>query len=262
VTLVPASDGVLAREVQSWSDEKLHYVERYMDIFTTAMRDKWRLVYVDILSGPGMCVDERSRVETEGSPLRALHFESFDHLYFNDLDPLAVAALRQRIPAAESQRVTISQLDCNEAGIEARRVVFAERPRSTLGLAFIDPEGFEVSFDAVRDLTAGVRLDLIITFMTGYIRRFRDQSGFAEAVDRFVGSREWRTASTTRQLLDVYEEQLRRIGYTEVDDDVRIVNSRESTLYHLIFASRHPRGREFFNRIAQRTYRGQRRLFD
>jgi hypothetical protein len=80
-----------------------------------------------------------------------------------------------------------------------------------------------------------------------------------------MGTREWLqirrgTPGFTRGLLDVYKRQLSLLGYAYVDDDTRILNSKRSTIYHLIFASRHERGADFFSKISQVSYRGDRRL--
>lgn len=256
MALVSASDGLPAREVHAWSDEKLFYVERYMDIFSVGMKHS-HPAYVDLFSGPGLCVEEDSRRETHGSPLRAAAFPNFKSLFFNDLDTESVAALRQRLARLARPGIIVHQADCNEAALEARRLLFSGS-RPPLGLAFIDPPAFQIRFDTLRAFTEGLRIDLIITFMTGYIRRNLD---LGANLDAFMGTAAWRDSSkSTRQILDLYEGQLKSIGYDYVDDDIRITNSRESTLYHLVFASKHPRGLDFFRKISGRRYNGQRRM--
>lgn len=261
--LIEASDGRLARVVHEWSDEKLFYVERYMDIFTRGMGQKWkgRLTYLDFFSGPGLCIDRGSGQESEGSPLRSLRY-GFGKRFFNDLNPTAVAALHDRVALQEpSNEPRIENVDCNDAVSGARSLMSS----GTLGLAFIDPTAYQMTFESIERLTRGLRMDLIITFMTNYPRRFIGQPGFQEgsAFDEFMGTRDWLklgTHATTRQILDLYEDQLRRIGYEHVVDDARILNSKNSTLYHLVFASKHPRGEEFFKEISRRTYSGQRKM--
>ena len=176
MALVPASDGYVAREVQPWNDEKLYYVDRYFDIFTTSMKDKWSsLGYADLLCGPGLCRD-RSGIESRGSPLLALTHEPFGRLFFNDADPRVIDALRARIERdglAGDRPAEMTAGDCNDIADRARDFLFpAGQTRRTLGLAFVDNQGFEMSLDGLARLTRDVRLDLIITFMTSYARRF------------------------------------------------------------------------------------------
>jgi hypothetical protein len=61
-------------------------------------------------------------------------------------------------------------------------------------------------------------------------------------------------------MLDLYENQLKKLGYLHVNDDARMINSKGSTIYHIVFASKHPTGEDFFRKISRRTYRGQQRL--
>ncbi len=105
--------------------------------------------------------------------------------------------------------------------------------------------------------------------MTGFVRRFITTPGYEDALDGFYGTRAWRKILhgrdegekvTSRKLLDLYEEQLAGLQYLHVHDDARILNSKRSTIYHIVFASKHPRGAEFFKKISRRTYSGQRRI--
>jgi three-Cys-motif partner protein len=99
MTLREGSDGLPVREVGAWTTEKLWYLERYVNIFTTAMKDKWdRLVYADLFSGPGRSVVVGTNEEIAGSPLIALGApHPFDQLYFSDIDPVATDSLGARI---------------------------------------------------------------------------------------------------------------------------------------------------------------------
>ena len=266
--LVSASDGLPARIVHRWSDEKLFYLEQYMGIFTRGMKDLWegRLVYADFFAGPGLCIEEGAGTESLGSPLRALDFD-FLRIFLNDADPNAVEALRRRTQG--DGRVRITQLDCNDAvGPALEFLVPPGEERRTLGLAFIDPTAHQMRFEAIREFTTGVNFDLLITFMTNFPKRFISQPGFGPRSDfaKFIGLDAYeekvqgRSRIETYELLDTYRDQLGCIGYDYVDDITRIVNTRGSTIYHSVFASRHQRGKDFFEKISQRTYSGQQRM--
>lgn len=270
MTLVPASDGLPAREVQWWNAEKLFYVNRYFDIFCTAMQGKWWLSYADFLSGPGLCVDKKTLEESEGSPLLAARHTAFHRIFLNDRDPIASQALTSRLSHQSPGRVRIENLDCNDAVQPARDFLFGETSaQATLGLAMIDPTGFQMGFESVASLTRGVRMDLIIIFMTGYLRRFIDGPELEPFMDQFFGTRDWRHLAqqrrrghriSYRELLNLYETQLRRLGYDYFNDDPEIFNIKRSAIYHIVFASRHPLGADFFCKISRRNQAGQRRL--
>lgn len=266
-----AKDGYIARELPEWSREKLFYIESYLDIFRAAMKGKWSLVYADLLAGPGLCVDLSTGREQAGSPLLAVERSEFRRLCFRDIDPRVTSALSARISEQPPGRVSIQTMDCNQAVDSLRQFLFPPGLASTtLGLAVIDPTGFQITFDSLSWLTDGVKMDLIIIFMTGFARRFLRTPEFEGALDQFFGTTQWRGLSkgweigervTYRRLLDLYKGQLQTLGYSYIIDDPRIANSRNSTIYHLVFASKHPRGADFFEKISRRKYNGQRKLF-
>ena len=52
--LKPIADGLPMRQSGTWAKAKLDYVNRYIAVFETSMRNKWeRRNYIDIFAGPG-----------------------------------------------------------------------------------------------------------------------------------------------------------------------------------------------------------------
>lgn len=256
-------DGHLVRKLGSWAREKLFYVESYIDIFNSGMKKKWpRRTYVDLFSGPGRVLIGGAE-EIDGSPLLARDAEiSFTDLFLNDIEPQAISALEARFEAeSHSARVEFLTLDCNQAVREIRQRL----PANTLDLAFIDPTNWQITFDSLKHLTAGRRMDLIITFHVGGMKRAVEYA--PAALDAFFGIEDWRSAYAqsakagkregSRILLDCYESQLRTIGYKWAQDDVRITNQRNLGLYHLVFASKNPRGEDFWQKITAKSSAGQ-----
>ena len=270
--LVRGNDGLPTREVGAWSREKLHYIEGYINIFTGGMKDKWpRRVYIDLFAGPGRSVVEGTSEELAGSPLLALAArDAFTQLYFNDSQSPAVAALAKRANAVRQTGVLIRNLDCDEAARDAGAALRLDA-RNTIGLAVVDPTGFQISLDALRDMTSKRKVDLIITFMTSYLRRFLGRPSLERQLDAFFGSTDWRELLAMREagrvvtyerLLAFYKHRLATIGYLHVNDTVSIHNSRDVPIYHLVFASKHERGDEFYRKISRRKFTGQARLFE
>ena len=246
-----------------WNDEKLFYVERYMEIFTKGMTGKWagKLAYLDFFSGPGRCIEHATGRETDGSPIRSMNY-GFSRRLFNDSSAETVSALEARVRALSSGGTArIENGDCNLAVLPARQLMEG----GYLGLAFIDPFAYRFTFESLKRMTADLPIDLIITFMTSFPKRFIGQPGFTAGsdFDRFMGTPEWLglgSGATFREILDIYEGQLRSIGYEHILDHTSVYNSRNSLVYHLLFASKHPRGEYFFKQISKRTYTGQSRM--
>lgn len=260
-----AHDGLPARVSGPWTRDKLAYVERYAAAFMTAMAPKqaagkWdRLVYVDLLAGPGRGIDRDTGIEFDGSPLRALKVSPpFDRLIFGDLKPRHMAALRRRIPTKDLARVDLHVGDCNRL---AEQVV-DQWSRRTLGLAFVDPEGFEVAFEMFRAL-ARRRIDVLFLFPSciGIRRNLR---AFARRptspMGRLWDGREWRDTpaaklaagrrlsrdealSLDRSWVLRFRSKMVDVGFLYQDEgDPFFQNEKHSPMYHLLFFSQDPAG--------------------
>src|SRR6516165_525275 len=74
-TLVSADDGLPVNEFGVWTEKKLHFWNRYIEITTSAMvgHPSWPagLTYVDLFAGAGICRLEGSGRRIPGSPLIA-----------------------------------------------------------------------------------------------------------------------------------------------------------------------------------------------
>jgi three-Cys-motif partner protein len=150
-----------------------------------------QLDYIDLLCGPGLSVVPDTKEEFDGSALIALKTKpAFDHLYFADLNRENIAALKSRVSAKDSNRVTFRVGDCNVLVDE----VLNRLSSRTLCLAFIDPEGFEVHFETLAKL-AKKRVDLLYLFASGIgIRRnLKNELSVANSLlDKWWGEKGWR----------------------------------------------------------------------
>lgn len=278
-----AADGYRARPAGPWTRDKLRYMERYASAFMTAMapkrrQGKWnQLVYIDLLAGPGRGIDRATGVEFDGSPMRALRVRpKFDRVYLGDARPNNVAILRRRIPAEDLERVDLEAADCN---IRARKIVDS-LPSKTLGLAFIDPEGFEATFSMFRTL-ARRPIDILLLFPSGIgirrnLRAFVNQT--RSPMDDFWGGPEWRDLPLAKQAagrrltaeeadtldrpwVQRFREKMIGIGFTYQDEgDPCFRNIRNAPMYHLLFFSRHPAGLQIWKNTKKIEPTGQRTL--
>jgi three-Cys-motif partner protein len=263
--LVAGSDGELVIKVGSWAKEKLFYIERYCHIFNTAMKGKWAIrTYIDLFAGPGVCLVQASKKEIKGSPLLALSCEvPFTHYFFNDADRDVIAALKARSAAYSAATIEYSTKDCNAVVDD----LLSRLPSGSLDFCFIDPFNWEINFSSILKLTEKRRMDLAITFHIGSIKRVADRPP-KELIDFFPDAswqEEYRKAGKQGKLsghilLDAYERGLSNIGYKEVKDYILMVNKTNVPLYYLIFASKHKRGAEFWDKIAGRSSSGQLRM--
>lgn len=281
--LRPVDDGLVMRPAGVWAREKLDYLRRYIDVFETAMRDKWCIrYYVDLFAGPGKNVDRDSGTVFLGSPLVALTTRCpFTDYVLVDASEENVDALRERCAASpHSHKVQIRSGDCNELVAQVVAQIEPDDWRS-LNLAFLDPEGMEMRWDSVVSLAGLERMDLIINYPQGGLNRCMPLAAETEeetSVDVFFGSREWRKiyldshsqgkpSGLHRRLIDLYKSRLQDLGYQQVlaanqiGDEPLIRNVRRSApLYRLLFASKHPLGHDFWHKVTRRDIYGQQRL--
>jgi three-Cys-motif partner protein len=267
----------------SWAAVKLDYLARYINVFETSMRQKWPVRnYVDLLAGPGKNQDRDTGRILLGSPLLALTtLHPFTNYFFVDLEEEHTQALRQRCGASPNcQRVDIRTGDCNDLVDDIVARIRQEDWRS-LNLAFLDPEGMELRWETVAKLATVRRMDLIINYPQGGLNRAMHKAFETEgqtSVDNFFGDRQWRVIyqewqtkrnlGIHRQLIDCYKDKLRGLGYEEVFRDDQVGDEplmrnakKRAPLYRLLFASKHPLGHEFWQRITHRDVYGQARLF-
>lgn len=267
--LTNASDGLLALSVAEHAKEKEFTLKNITHIFVQAMKQKWpgRLYYVDPFAGPGKCLIRNSEVETYGSPLIA-SMEPFSFYYFADVDRRAIDALRRRV-----DRIDLSEKQVHYfigEGSKTIDQIAAKLPpkEKSLGLAFFDPWAWDFSLEDLANLTYGRRLDILINFNIGDMKRRWSES--SPKLDAFlnleIDHREYFRAKThnvpdARTLLDHYEGELEKIGYHYTADDRAVTNSNNTPLYHIIFGSKHELGKKLRDAVSQKTASGQFKMF-
>lgn len=264
--LVIGSDGYLALEVGPWAKEKLFYIQRYCEIFNKGMKNKWSVrAFIDVFAGSGRCRIEETGEEIDGSSLVALRCKvPFTHYFFNDSNRDAIESLRSRVSSFASADISLFNEDCNDVIKDLR----SKLPSGSLDFCFIDPLSWEIKFDSIRELTKDRTMDLAITFHTGSMKRVMHDP--PAELDDFFGDDEWQRECKSarakgqvrmgRALLDAYKRRLSGLGYYGVHDFTLVKNTKGVPLYHLVFASRHTRGEEFWGKISRRLSTGQLRM--
>jgi len=263
--LIVGSDGELVLKVGPWAKDKLFHIRRYCAIFNESMKGKWAIrTYIDLFAGPGRCIVKTTNEEIDGSPLLALSCKvPFTHYFFNDKRPNVINSLRARAAFLSSATASYFSKDCNEIIDE----LVEDLPSGSLDFCFVDPTNWQINFNSIEKLTKNRRMDLALTFHVGNIKRVADEPP-QQLLDFFPDhswQQEYEKAEETgklpgRVLLDAYERGLTNLGYVGIVDYVLELNKKNVPLYYLIFASKHPRGSEFWDKIAVRSETGQLRM--
>ena len=243
----PEDDGLEIPEVGDWSRDKHHFLRRYIDAFTKAMKGKWNsLHYIDLFAGAGI---ERVKSTGEldwGSPLIAAQAAvPFAQLHLCETDRNKHRALTARIERLQlNAKPQILHGDANSLVSD----VIDKIPPRSLSLAFLDPYGLHLHFATVCEL-AKRRVDLII-FFPDHLDALRNwEKVYSQQpdsnMDRFMGKGvDWLGAieqapkgKWAEVLRTLYCDQLRGLGYKHFDAERIMSNGRP--LYLLIFCARH-----------------------
>ncbi len=263
----PDDDGLFITDVRWWSRDKHHFLARYIDAFTTSMKDKpWSgLHYVDLFAGAGIERIEGSGSLAWGSPLIAAQAQNpFTRLHLCEENSTKCEALRVRIARV---RPTFDDEVLNgDANALIGAIVGSIPPRS-LALAFLDPTGLHLAFESLRVLSEK-RADLII-FFPDRLDILRNWKAYywenpRSNLDSVYGpGSRWRErieGLTGDRLLvrfrEIYCEQIAKLGYRCFGWEPIPADGRP--LYRLIFCSRAETGLGIWQRVSQTKPGGQR----
>jgi len=168
-------DSLPARCVGPWGQDKIHILATYIGIVGNALKDQ-QTNYIEICSGPGICINYREGFEFDGNPLAVLKSRNvrfFKNLFFFDYDKNTVAILKERIRTNSEilpevkEKVIISVGDYNNPD-SIIDVIKAHSPSPFLNLVFIDPTDVSVPWQLTGGfMTTFQRNDFIINFLDG-----------------------------------------------------------------------------------------------
>ena len=252
---VAKSDGLPARPSGPWIGKKHRLLTYYADLFATGMKNKWASrVYLELFSGPGKCSIRDTGKEDLGSPLKVIEHE-FTKFIFIEMGAPVAEALAQRLePFPNSAQTDIWCGDCAEA------IKQIHIPVGSLTFAFIDPTGIgHAPFSLIEELHRKTRCDLLINIQHAMgikmnVHQYTPDADDESALTKFLGHDGWKKLPRHNAkeffvgVLDLYKQQLDRLGFKFTGREVLISNQQGTGLYLLLFASGHPKGAEFWSK--------------
>ncbi len=193
--------------VHAGTIRKLETVADYAGFFTRALKDKFKLHYLDAFAGSGEIplaselppMSDTLDLEkvVQGSARRALDIaRPFDRYVFADVrksNTDQLDELRKRFPTLRD-RISIRQGEANDVVMEfCQSLLDGDR-----ALVFLDPFGNQVSWKTLETIAGTKKIDLWYLFPAGLgvvrqvaqrgeILRFAEQS-----LDRMFGDQNWR----------------------------------------------------------------------
>lgn len=266
-----------------WTKQKLAILGKYLDAYTTAMKNQpFQLTYIDAFAGSGQIELRHSSIfgkpeqkflrgsvrlalETEARP-----FDRFVLVERNRKRRTALERLKEEYPA---RRIDIIGRDANDF----LRQQHFDRPLFR-GVLFLDPFATQVEWTTIERVADLEMFDTWILFPVGAIARILPKTKRPEEINdawkkrlnTIYGSDCWESLyrsetqpglfgelSTTareagaRGLTRIYRQNLQTLfGKRFLDRSAPLANSRGSVLYDLMFCAGHPRGAPIAKRIA------------
>lgn len=249
-----------------WTRKKLDILERYLDAYTTALKNmKFKLMYIDAFAGTGdigrrQQEDEDAKMLIEGSASRALKIgdKLFDRLIFVEKDRDRYRQLRNLCQKNSGRDIRIENADANS--FLANKL--QEDWKKWRGVLFLDPFATEVEWKTVRHI-ARFKLDVWILFPTSAVIRMLPKSRkpddisskMARSLTRVFGNESWRKLySVSPQqflfggkeeyqryrgslgIVEIYKENLHNLfGKRFMKESKTLKNSKNSPLFEFIF---------------------------
>ena len=270
-----------------WTEEKLDILEKYLDAYTTALKNKpFRLVYLDAFagageisrdSGNGSRTDERdSRAFILGSAARAIRVDDrpFDRLVFVEKDRQKFQQLTRLCDQHEDRDFDPKMDEANAFLCRLRQREYG----NWRGVLFVDPYGAQLAWATVERIAQLERLDMWLLFPVGTIGRLLPRlkdpaevdAGWTKRLTRVYGGESWRglysppaqrdlfvtgaleRAPGLEDLLKIYKNQLKEtFGPRFLNESRTLKNSKNTPLYEFIFCAGHLNGASIAKRIAR-----------
>jgi three-Cys-motif partner protein len=262
-------DGLVLPDVGEWAETKYRLVEIYAQLFTTAMKGKWKsLAYVDLFAAAGLGRVRGTNRIVPGTAVCALRTPTpFDRHVLVEMDSVRLDALKTRVQREFAKSdVRFLRGDSNEiVDLVIDELPGQGRTGSVLTFCVVDPNRIaDLRFSTIErlasiDATSRRPIDFLV-LIPSFMDARRERSYYLKpsntALSAFLGNAGWRNewARTTKGrkqadfgvfVVDAFGRSMQKLGYLWDIEDAIVVGDGKKELYHLAFFSRHTLGRKF-----------------
>jgi three-Cys-motif partner protein len=269
------------RRIKSHSLQKLQYFKKYVDAYLLATKKMPRKYFIDAFAGTGKCILCGAKCKgrggsrcvkcgngkvIDGSALIVAKTKNvFSGYIFIEIGKKNIDLLKRFIGEEVSEdrkgRISIEKNDANKLS----EIIHEHIPGQAGCLIFLDPEGPELFWETLTNLSKIKKVELLILYPYD-MSLVRLTTGYKEKLNRFYGSEKWteqyeagRNAEERKEiLLNYYLNNLKSLGFEYVVcKQVRRKIREGKALYHLILASHHPVGEKIMRQIFDKELDGQ-----
>jgi three-Cys-motif partner protein len=255
-------DGVLARQITPHSLKKQGRVFRYADTVSMAMKNKFKVWWVDLFAGPGTVYERHGSHFQDGIPLQVVNGlkHPLDGYVFNDISKECVGSLRTLL--GNRPRLFIERGDANDQAYLEQ--LLAPVPRDALVIAYLDPEGLHLHLETLRFLAWRFRtLDFLLNVPVQAIHRAiraRALAPVRPVLEHPDPSSLIEGRLTSGNIRAWFQSKLDDMGYPPHlvrGHEIRSEGNK-APQYDLILASRNKKAPELYDRANQIDADGQR----
>ncbi len=247
----------------------------YLERFAIIVGSHWdTLTYVDCFSGPWKVKSEKFEDSSFAIALEQLR-KARDHhkkrtgktlklrCFFLEKTPSAYAKLKQFAGKQDDVEIETKNKKLEDAIQDILNFVLDGGPNS-FPFIFIDPKGWSgFALETITPLLKLNPVEVLITFMTEHIRRFIEwpQKQNQESFIELFGSSQFKDILKGLEekdredaIVTTYSECVKRIGEFRYTSSAIVLHpERNRTHFHLIYATREPRGIEVFKEAEKKA---------
>ena len=262
-----------------WTVEKLDILERYLDAYTTAMKNQpFKLIYIDAFAGTGYINPTRDDTDVKtfiaGSAARAIRIgnKPFDKLIFIEKNINRFNNLKTLQQNHPNRAVTVENSDANSY-LQNLEMEW----KTWRGVLFLDPFATEVEWSTIQTIAGFNALDIWLLFPVSAVSRILPRSRKPDDIDsrwvdrlnRVFGNESWRNlyqenpqsdmfdkpghirAPGVDDLSSIYKENLKELfGGRFMRESRTLKTFKDAPLFEFIFCAGHPDGARLAKKIA------------
>lgn len=273
-TLFGEDDGLCIPEVGPCTEDKFDLIRLYCQIFSSAMKNKWTRVYVDLYAGSGLCRIKGLDQVLLGSPLIALSVDApFDRYIFCESDPERFSALKSRVEknyAKHNAHLVAGKFE------EHINDICSKIPGKSLVLCFVDPFDCDFDIDNLKIISKcgrGVDFLCLLALQMDAKRNIQHYLKPGSKIDRMIGNTIWRARWNNRSdhhedfakfLASEFADSMSEADYLKTSlDQMRAVKTYDTNvpLYYLAMFSKNQMAFKLWEQVLKYST-PQRGLFD
>lgn len=180
-----------------WTAEKLDAVGRYLEAFTTALKNSSiQTVYIDAFAGTGVCTitNDETIYKLDGSAIRSLKISHpFSEYIFIESDTNKFTELAKLCKESSlNNKIHMRNGDANKTLTKLCSSNFLKNRR---GVLFLDPFGSSVDWNTLKAISETQHLDVWYLFPLSAVTRFAAnnyEKTLPDQLDRVLGTAAWR----------------------------------------------------------------------